>query len=279
MSKFDDQVILKQGYYCLKQCRDGYMLYNINDRYVGNSLHEYGEFSLLEKELLSQIISPGSVLLDIGANMGAHTLWMAKAVGNEGKVYAFEPQRVLFQLLCANMALNNLLNVHCMMQAVGDKIGKITVPKIDYQLYNNFGGISLSPDADGEEVDLITVDSLGLSQCDLVKIDVEGMEQLVLQGGREMIQQLSPTIYLENDRKDHSHDLIELILSFDYHCYWHCPALYHSQNYYENSHNIYDRQSSVNMLCFPKKKQVTINGLRKVTDANDWFKISDLISR
>ncbi|TFG83046.1 MAG: FkbM family methyltransferase, partial [Chromatiales bacterium] len=55
---------------------------------------------------------------DIGANIGTHTLALARLVGQQGLVFAFEPQRIVFQTLCANMALNSLDNVHCINSAV-----------------------------------------------------------------------------------------------------------------------------------------------------------------
>src|SRR5262249_49184020 len=83
----------------LRKCRHGYVLYNINDMYVGRSFDLYGEFSEEEALLFEQVSRPGDVVMDIGANIGAHTLVMAKRVGPTGKVLAFEPQRVVFQTL------------------------------------------------------------------------------------------------------------------------------------------------------------------------------------
>jgi hypothetical protein len=88
----------------VKQCRHGMMLYNVHDLYVGRSLDQYGEFSQGEIDLFGQILKPGQVVLDVGANIGAHTLWFAQTVGPSGTVLAFEPQRIVFQALCANLA-------------------------------------------------------------------------------------------------------------------------------------------------------------------------------
>jgi len=54
-----------------------------------------------------QLVQPGWSILDIGANMGAHTIALARLVGPTGKVLSFEPQRIIFQALCANVALND----------------------------------------------------------------------------------------------------------------------------------------------------------------------------
>src|SRR5436309_7187120 len=121
----------EQGFNRLKKCRHGRMLYNIHDQYIGRSLDLYGEFSEGEVELFQQIVKPGDVVIDVGANIGAHTLWFAKTVGNGGGVVAFEPQRLIFQTLCANLALNNVMNVMAFWQAVGEAPGVIVVPIFD----------------------------------------------------------------------------------------------------------------------------------------------------
>ena len=88
--------------------------------------------------------------MEIGANIGSHTVPLAQWAGPEGQVFAFEPQRIVFQTLCANVALNNLVNVYCLQQAVGSESGSIIVPNLDYQVENNFGGLTLGSSTQGE---------------------------------------------------------------------------------------------------------------------------------
>ena len=100
------------GFNQLKLCKSGPMLFNKFDIYVGGSLSKYGEFSVGEQELFQRVVRPGQVVVEVGANIGAHTVELARLVGPEGEVHAFEPQRIVFQTLCANLALNQLTNVH-----------------------------------------------------------------------------------------------------------------------------------------------------------------------
>ena len=89
----------------VQQSRYGRMLFNANDTYVGTSIEAYGEYSEGEVQLFRQILRPGDVVVDAGANIGAHTLFFARAVSPGGAVFAFEPQR----LLCTRPA-NSILD-------------------------------------------------------------------------------------------------------------------------------------------------------------------------
>jgi FkbM family methyltransferase len=247
-----------------KACRYGQMLYNIHDIYVGRSLDLYGEFSEGEVEMFRQIVRPGDWVLDVGANIGAHTLFFARQIGPSGRVLAFEPQRMIFQMLCANMALNSVTNAWCYPQAVGAEAGEIPVPVLDCQQENNFGGLGLDLGLGGEPVPVIRLDGLRLARCDLIKIDVEGMERAVLAGAVQTIGRLKPVLYVENDRADRSAELVRFLDHLGYAMYWHYPPLYNPGNFFGNPENIFANTISANMLCIHRKAGVCVEGFRQV---------------
>ena len=244
------------------------MLYNPNDKFVGRSLDLYGEFSEGETALFGQCVKRGHVVLDIGANVGAHTLFFAAAVGPRGRVLAFEPQRLVFQTLCANVALNNITNVHCRNEAVGASPGTVRVPVLDPRSEQNFGGLSLEGqregETEGEAVPRVTVDGLGLGRCHFMKIDVEGMEVPAIEGAAETIRRLRPILYVENDRRQHSEALIRLIASLDYRLYWHLPRLFNPDNFAGNPDNVFGDIISRNMLCLPAESTVKVENMQPV---------------
>ena len=139
----ETSALLSERHMRLKQCRHGPMLYNVNDVYLGRSLDLYGEYAEDGNRFFSSSLGPGSLAVDVGAHIGCHTVFMAKQVGPGGAVFAFEAQRVIFQNLCANLALNGLSNVRVFNAAAGSEEGTITVPDIDYEAEGNFGGVSL----------------------------------------------------------------------------------------------------------------------------------------
>lgn len=237
------------GFNQLARTRDGYCLYNRNDTYIGKAVEKYGEFSALEMKALVRLCGSGDVVIEVGANIGAHTVALARHVGPGGAVLAFEPQRLVFQALCANVALNSLKNVYCYWAAVGARTGRISVPDLDPEQDANFGGLSLGRATGGFEVPCMTLDGfLSLPRLKLLKIDVEGMESEVLAGAEQLIARFRPLLYLENDRIEKSEALIRRLDALGYDLYWNLPPLYNPANFYGVAENIYPRIVSVNMI-------------------------------
>jgi FkbM family methyltransferase len=249
----------------LKDCRHGRMLYNVNDRYVGRSLDLYGEYSEAEIDLFRQIVRPSDIVIEVGANLGAHTVWFAKQTAGGGAVMAFEPQRLVYQTLCANLALNHILNGLPMREVCGEAPGTVLVPIVDPRLPQNFGGFAIKRgETDGDAVPLVRLDDHEIPRCRLLKIDVEGMELDVLKGSAELIVRCRPILYVENDRNDRSAELIRHIASLGYEMYWHRPPLYNPENFFGNKENVFGDVASRNMLCVPGGGGNSIQGLRPV---------------
>ena len=276
MGKEHSQPILDGDPNIIKECRHGPMIYNRHDQYVGRSLHEYGEYNEEESDALCGLLDEGDVVLEIGANMGSHTVALAKAVGRTGKVYAFEPQMPLFHLLAGNVALNGLFNVFTYNLAIGAREGTIKVPPLDYKNTGNFGALSLEENQNGTQVLLKPLDVLAgnLSKCKLIKVDVEGMELEVLQGGQKLIERHQPVLYVENDRKEKSKALLEFVMSIGYQPYWHLPRLFNPKNFFENEHDIFGdvpNLVSANVLCAPSWLVVDVMDDHKIQDTDSWY--------
>ena len=248
----------------IKSCRHGVVCYNQNDMYIGKSFDLYGEFSEEEISLFRLLVKDKDVVLDIGANIGPHTLFLAKAVGPNGQVHAFEPQRIIFQTLCANMALNHITNAFCYNIALGEHSGTVFVPQVRPWEKFNFGGLSLGNYQLGEVVDVKTIDGLNLSKCNFIKIDTEGMELDVLMGASNTIKTLQPILYVENDRKDKSAALTKYIDSLGYDMYWHKPPLYNPENFFNNPENVFGDIVSLNMICLPRSRGGVLQKYEKV---------------
>lgn len=259
-----------------KPCRHGLMLFNPKDAYVGRSLDLYGEFSEGEIELFRQVVRAGDVVVEVGANLGALTVPLANLVTPTGRVFAFEPQRIVFQELCANAALNSLTNVVARNEAVGAAPGVLAVPMLDYTHAANYGGLPLGPDAGWagkenvplEEVPVVTIDSLKLLRCRLLKIDVEGMEADVLAGAKDTVARCRPLLYVENDRAEKAEKLVEAMRGLGYQLYWHTPPLFLPNNFRNSSENVFGNILSFNVFGVPTEwGDMQLSGFAPVTDA------------
>ena len=250
----------------------GTFLVNENDYYIGRAMQLYGEYSEYEWQVLSAFAGSGRDAIEVGANIGTHTVPLARLLGSRGRrLVAVDAQRAVFQLLCANLALNGLLNVQAENVACSDVSGWVTFDEPDYASLGNFGAVEMKASGGAQRVRAIPLDELVPASMDigLVKLDVEGFEQRVLEGARSTIKRCRPVIYLENDRPQNSRSLIEMLWSMNYEMWWHRPWLYRPDNFRGNAENIYGEVVSLNMLAAPKEMRLNVDGAaEEVTDSS-----------
>lgn len=255
------------GLNALVKGRHGYFVVNKNDKHIGASLRVYGEYSEGEVRLFRRLCRPGDVAVDAGANIGAHTVALARLVGEGGCVVAFEPQPVIFQMLCANVAVNGLANVIARHAALGAGAGRVVFPWIDYRAPQDYGAVPLLNASQGVYVDVKPLDAaFEFDRLRLLKIDVEGMEADVLRGARPVIARTRPFLYVENNLPEKSEELIRLVWSLGYRAYWHAPPMFNPDNFFGHGRDIFGNLCSLNMLCVPEAAAFDVQGLAPVTD-------------
>jgi FkbM family methyltransferase len=259
----------------LVEARHGRFYVLDTDLYVGRSLRTYGEWTEAEIALLSKVLQPGDCVLDVGANVGSHTVPFSRAVGLEGRVIAFEPQLEIFGLLEANVALNGLANVDLHHAACGASAGTLDLPLIDYGREANFGGVSVrdleaagrTAAAPVRQVPLVRLDdALSLERLRLAKIDVEGMEIEVLRGAERIIDRLRPLLYVENEAPEQSPALLRALLDLGYAMYWHVVPFFDPENYRGANEDVFSGMGCVNVLCVPRGLALEVRGLPPVAD-------------
>lgn len=164
------------------------------------------ELGVWEPAIGAQIkkhLHKGGVFIDIGANIGYHSLLAAKVLEGKGQVYSFEPQESIYLQFKDSIARNGLTNITVYNTALSDHNGDETL----YVREENSGGSTLLsiPETEGFHIQsklkvaLVTLDSFieKFKQVDLIKIDVEGYEYEVFKGGRKLLEQFHPTIIME----------------------------------------------------------------------------------
>ena len=164
----------------------------IDTLHIGTGLlMNRGSYETSVTRLLENIIKKGMVVVDIGASVGYHTLTAARLVGEEGKVFSFEPEPYSFELLVKNIKLNGYGNVCAINKAVSNRNGKTSlfVPEsyaqksllLPHRRFTNGKYI---------EVDMQTLDDFfqDYVALDVIKIDAEGAEPLILSGMTSIIR-------------------------------------------------------------------------------------------
>lgn len=263
--------LLKTDYYEVIEARHGRFLVNPQDMYMGRSMRTYGEFSELEWAMLNQILRPGMFAVEAGANMGALTVPMARKIGLGGMLYAFEPQLAIFQQLCSNLALNDLMNVQAFHAGCGAAPGVLPIIRPDPGREANFGGYTLDR-LTGKSSLQIRVEALDkildIPHLHLIKADVEGMEVDVLKGAAELVRTHRPVLYLEANADD-APALIDYVLGLDYKMWWHLPPFFNAENHAGHGENIFGAITSKNVFCLPAESSVAVNASRPVTGPDD----------
>jgi FkbM family methyltransferase len=145
-------------------------------------------------DLLLRLIKPGSVVYDIGANVGVHTLLASRLAGNTGRVVAFEPLPRNLVFLREHARLNRLANVEIVGAAVSDDVGEHQFDAHDSPSMGRLGWGSL-------KVKVVSLDGFG-GDPDVIKIDVEGAEAEVLRGAHDLLRRCRPALLvaLHDDR-------------------------------------------------------------------------------
>lgn len=190
-----------------------YLLMNSPD-FISHFIKTNGSWGDTEATLCKYLTQgrANAVVIDAGANIGGFALPIAAHVGrNNGRVYCFEPQRIIFQQLCANVFLNRLENVFAFNVAMGDVPGVLQIPELDFSTSTNAGGLSVDATIrqhianDAKEgrnlhnavhgrfgpytVPQVPLDNFGLfSDVAFVKVDVEGYEFEFFNGAVETLR-------------------------------------------------------------------------------------------
>lgn len=246
----------------ISDCRYGRMMYLAQDRYMGRALATYGEYSESEVDLWRQLIRPDWIVVDAGANIGAHTIALARMAGH---VIAFEPFRFMYHMLCGNVALNGLTNVTAFNYALGAAHRVITVPFLDYTIDGNYGGLSLGSFEQGASVPVVPLDdTTRVVHC--IKADVEGMEGDVLKGAERLIRECRPILYVENNPGPGMPELIDQIHGYGYELYWHYAPHFNPGNFKGGTVEHEPGVVSFNMLGLPKGHRIKVNGLTRIPE-------------
>ena len=174
---------------------------------VDFSIFLFGRYEWDTYEVYRKLIAPGSVVVDIGANIGGHCLQLAECVGENGHVYALEPTRFAYEKLKQNLALNPALDRRvtavqaiCVSGNGGEDVTKLYSSwplSSEAVTHDRHCGVLMGVEGALE----ITLDAFikesNIASVDLIKMDVDGNEDVVLKGARDTLMRMRPIMIME----------------------------------------------------------------------------------
>ena len=184
----------------LAKLRSGQIVEITENDHLQLLLYYCGEFEPQCVELMKKHIGPGSIVLDVGANIGLYTLEAAKAVGATGRVIAIEASPGHISTIGKSVGLNGFQNVDIISSAVGDVEGMTTLTLPEGANHGMFtlGSVagSVTMRVNVKRIDDI-LDEQKVLSVDFIKMDIEGSELVALKGATQTLKRFRPTILIE----------------------------------------------------------------------------------
>jgi FkbM family methyltransferase len=173
------------------------------DEGISSELIIYGVHEPLTTELILSEIKPGMTILDIGSNIGYYAILESNLIGTTGKIYSIEPSPINFKLLEENLKLQKMNNFEIFNLAIGNKNEKL---EFLISEKSNWSKIKQDSDIIGKNDTIITVPVKSLNlfckennldKIDLIRMDVEGYEEKIIEGGKEILKKIKPILMIE----------------------------------------------------------------------------------
>lgn len=251
-----------------------------SDFVVSEAIRRYGEWAELEIELISQFVADGDVVADVGAYIGSHARAFSELVGKSGWVYAFEPRREIFDILLENCRGASYQNVMSLNRGLGAQSGFFD--RRDIGDMANAGAFSIYDDASVVaavgEIEVISLDDVGLRRLDFIKIDVEGMERDVLDGGKETIRQLQPIVHAEVNSLQGGLPLLDWCRTHRYAMYCSLVSAFNPANFFGNTDNMFGNAVEVGALLIPVDRLPSIEAVLRTANLIPVAAADDLVN-
>jgi FkbM family methyltransferase len=234
---------------------------------ITDSLRKYGEWAENELSFMLSMVREGATIIDVGAYIGTHALAFARHLGEAGQVVSIEAQSSSFEVLSRNIAASGLKHVRLEHAVASATAKNELIPAIDIESPGSYGSASLrevlvpgvrasagegdSARTGGLAIRSIAVDDLAVSSCALIKIDVEGMEDMVLRGAAQTIRRCQPAIYAECNSLEDGLRSFALLKEYGYRVRAHVVLAYNADNFRGNPENIFGGAREIALVGTP----------------------------
>jgi FkbM family methyltransferase len=225
---------------------------------TGAALEYYGEYRQSELEVLTALLAPAMVMLQVDAGVGVDTLPLARWLGPEGHVFVYENDRMRRQVLAQNLKANRLANVTLMRRRLrtrhGDGEGK---PHHSVDRFNVAGNNAERDDS---------IDELRLERLDWVKIDEGGNASDVLKGANDTLWRLRPRLHVHAASEDELARLASQASEFGYACWRSEMPLFNPRNFNHRDVDLFEGRMALALIALPEEigLEIQLPGCRRV---------------
>ena len=225
----------RPGLSAVAETRVGILQYLPDEPIVGDAIGWYGEYLQPQLDLLARIVRPGSTMLEVGAGVGAHAVFLSRMLGEAGHLFLYESRPVLQRILRQNLAANGVRNVTVMRRQLGSR-----------------------GEGEGPEPTSETLDDLQLERLDWLKLNAGVAAQDILAGASETLWRLRPLLFLAATDEQGLRTLTEQAREFGYRCWRMEAALFNRQNFNRREADIFGGAKAITLLAIPEEIEVDI---------------------
>jgi FkbM family methyltransferase len=240
----------RPGFSAVAETRVGILQYLPDEALVGESLGWYGEYLQPQLDLLARLIRPGATVLEADAGIGAHAVFLGKALGAAGHLFLYEPRPVVQRILRQNLGANRVMNVTLMRRALGRRnAGEVAAP----------AGAELAAAAGpSSPVVTETLDELQLERLDWLKINDGTLAHEVLDGATDTLWRLRPLLFIAAADEPALTELARRAQAFSYRCWRMETALFNPENFNRRGTDIFSGRTALALLAIPEEIDVDI---------------------
>jgi len=244
------------------ETRYGILQYSPCETTLAQSLESYGEWLQPQLDLLAGLLPSGAVVVEAASGIGAHALALARLIGTSGHLLTYEADPVLLRMLRQNLQINAIGTMVTVMSR--DLLG--LTPSVSFQV-----GVSAEVDSSRTAHDVEhmqdTVDDLGLSRLDLLKINDAGAAIRIFEGASETLWRLRPALFIDISNIPDLGQWADRVRDFGYRSWSVHTALYNPRNFNCRSVDVFDGRTALALCAIPEEREIEIvyNGCAEIS--------------
>jgi len=234
------------------EARAGILQYLPDEAIEGASLRWYGEYLQPQLKLLAQFVQPGSVIIEVGTGVGAHTLVLAHAAGAAGHLFLYESRPVVRRILQQNLEANHVSNFTLMRRTLASQRGNGATAAVESSVANP------STVAPPTVASTETVDELRLQRLNWIKVNPGVAALEVLDGAPDTLWRLRPWLFLAAADEATLTALANRAREFGYRCWRMESPLFNPENFNRRDDDIFSGGVALALLAFPEEIEVDV---------------------